>query len=76
MICPICKREKYIATGCSKCFDCSREALKKALEENPALKKAIHDSVEATKAQIPSMVKDTIHFADALKQIKARNHRE
>ena len=49
MICPVCKQDTYIASGCSKCLKCSVDSLNRILWKNQDLKNAFKEHVDSAK---------------------------
>lgn len=54
------------------CLNCSRENLRKTLNENPDLKKAFKETVEEMKwpENIRKMADDTVRFMETLQKLR------
>ena len=61
-ICPVCGKEKYIAIGCEKCFDCTMESIRHIFEKHPEVKEVFGDALENAKAHTSQAVDDTVRF--------------
>lgn len=72
MICPVCKKEKYITPGCSKCRECLKDAVKEWLSKDPQLKHAFHEALHEMKSDIPRIANDAANLFHAVSDMQRR----